>query len=343
MSNQRRNTAAIERWSPSALGLPETPIQTAEDVRKALDGIGPRAHLLAATTQFAFIPPGYQVALRVCRFDPGGEWDQRGKSNGTWYAVDGGKLALHKSALRMLLSAAGGSVMTVRQDDRSNPHRWEYQATVRIRTIDGQWRSVCASKDLDLTDGSPVAKGMRTDRQRIQARIHGARVCEAKAVNAAIRSALGLRGSYSKDEAHLPFVFPVLLASFDMSDPEIRRMIVAAELGIAADVYGAGAPTSRADIVDVVCQDQPSDDLLLADREEERSIERGPEQREPDPVRAERQASPVSQARVAAPDKPKYGPKDCQACGKHLSANALGYSVESYGKPMCYRCSEAGK
>lgn len=247
----RQPPAPMERLDPGRAGLPALPVTDVAMVADALEHAQQAGlNVLAPLTKLQIIPPNYQVSIRVVIFPLGG-WRSGTYSNGVWYKTDGGGLALHKPALRQLAAAAaaGMSWDTERTDDQTNPNRWEYKAIGRVRNMDGQWRTVTASKEVDLRDESPMvqdmiasAKKRRRDPwvQIQKARTAGGRMAEAKAINALIRSALGIQGSYTREQAARPFVFPLLIY-IPPNTREVRLLQAAVELGAGADLFGPGA------------------------------------------------------------------------------------------------------
>jgi hypothetical protein len=249
---EQEQAPRLEPVDPAAWGYPARPVTDLALVAEVVENASAQGlNVLAPITRLAFMPPDFQAAIRIVRFPMDGDWRKAGGkySNGTWYEEEGG-YALHKGPLRMLAAAAGASWTTERTDDRASGALWEFRATVRVRTMDGTWRQVDATKDLDLRDGSPVieswiasatAKGRDGAANRIlKAREVGGRVTEAKAVNAAIRDALGVRACYTEAQALRPFLFPFLV--YVPSTPEARQLQAAVELGVVAQVYG---PASR--------------------------------------------------------------------------------------------------
>lgn len=251
---QGQDGPQVSPLDPGRLGLPSRPVSDVDQVAEALEHLsGQGVNLLAPVTRLQFIPQDYQVAFRAVLFSMGGPWESRAgaKSNGTWYTTDGEGLALHKAALAQLAAAAGVSIETHRTDGGREPGRWEYTAIARLRTMDGSWRHVSASKEVDLRDGSPTVQAWKDQAARkrnndggaariSKAREHGGRTAEAKATNAAIRLALGIQGSYSEVQARRPFVFPLLV--WTPTSAEGRQLRAAVELGVVGQLYG---PSSR--------------------------------------------------------------------------------------------------
>lgn len=375
----------VQEFNPSQFGFPERPVADVALVAEVIeDAVAQGLNVLAPVTRLQYLPPGYQVAIRVVHFTMGGEWKapQGGKqSNGTWYAVDGGAFALLKTPLRQLLAAAGGSVETFRMDDRSSGAFWEFQARVKVRTMDGTWRTITATKDLDLRDNSPVVESWVKNAQRngqeggaskriLQAREAGGRMCEAKAVNAAIRDALGLKASYTREEAGRPFMFPLLV--YTPTSEAALQMQAAVELGVVAQVYGpsaqgrAFAPAGsiidldategqRPALVDRGQHSGPDAEAELRRRGERQTVHRGPRQEDepwadediPFDDREEereppRQAGRQSSRQGPAPSQGGGGGNGGDAlfcsepgCGRQVSDQVGDYSIRRFGQVLC--------
>lgn len=241
---------------PRSINLPVAPVQDATQVEGAIwDANQAGVNVLSANMAITFIPPNYAIALRLVQFSTGGEWDR--KSNGVWYR-EGGGLVLHKAPLRHLASMAGIS-WRVDWDSGLPQFHWRCTALGRVRSLDGTWRQISGSKEVDLTDGGAELQKMERDAgkkdrdpmdQISGARKFGQRMCEEKAVNAMIRGALGLKMKFSEREAEAPFCLPVLIY-IAPDTPEVQAMQAAAEFGIADQVYGQKPEPVAAEVIDV--------------------------------------------------------------------------------------------
>lgn len=159
------------------------------------------------------------------------------------------EVAIAKIGLRKLAEGAGMSLETLRMDPRTLPHYWEVKAIATYRGIDGALVRREATKEWDLRDGSPQLKGW-TPKQIEEARKHGLRNCEARAINAVIRE-FGIRQKYTREELAKPFV--VVRVSFqpDLGDPEIKKLVTQSALSATSTLYPGGAPAlAPAPIVD---------------------------------------------------------------------------------------------
>ena len=255
---RRNDGPEILTIDPKRLGLPAGPQADATLITDCLLRARQHANVLAPAMQITDLPVDHVITFMVVLFPvddleiyrnrDGVPTAGKNQSNGIWYATDGGQLAHHRAALDMLAQAAGITWVHAkcgRTDDRSRVGLWSYRMTLQIKGLDGRTREVTREHELDLRSGdgsmSPAAakagKGLRN------ALIHGAQLCESKASNRCIRAALGLR-AYDVDEARRPFVVPVLRWVPDASDPMVRRMIAAKELGLTRELFGAEAEAS---------------------------------------------------------------------------------------------------
>lgn len=330
--------------APEDLGLPSGKVYEPDLATDALEHARKAgATVLTALVAFDHIPTHYAVVMRTVAFEADSGWE--GKSNGSYYKVDGGGLALHKAPLRMLAAAAGAEITTERMDGRETPNRWEFRATVSVKTMDGALRRIQATKEIDLRDGSGTVEEWRrtaraanrgADVRIFKAREHGLRVAEAKAVNAAIRSALGLPVSMTQEQASKPYVFPVLVYSPPTGNPAIDAMVAAMEMGIVDQVFGGGqlasAILTHGDVIEAEPAPEPRQlpDRGAVDIPDFAAEAARLNARETVPAQTARPTQ-AEATRTADPPQP-----ECDTCGKPLSPNTAQFSRERYQKPLCY-------
>lgn len=322
---------------PGDYGLPEGMITEAELAQDAME-VAQRQGLnvLGPVTEIQGLPVGYAIIFRVVTFNASfDEKDVAAKSNGTYYMTDGGKLALHRSALDALAAAAGLTwipELCRRVDDRREVLYWEFQMAARYRTFDGEERTIIRSYEVDLRPGSPLSSGM-SDNQYKKAKPFGAMLCESKAANRVVRAALSLKSSYTPDEAARPFVFPVLKWIPPTGDAVINRMIAAKELGILDAFKGTGNRFGGPDFQALEGEfSEPGDgSRQLEDHGPARDFakegRRLDEQRERVPVERG-QPEPAQQRRV-------IGEVPCVVCGKMLSYGVAQRTTDEFGEALC--------
>ena len=345
MTDQPKITALMVQ--PAQMGLPSGPQTDPATVTDCLLHAAAVCNVLAPMMQITHLPADHQITFMVVLFPidgiktytkDGEVRASRQQSNGVWYATDNGNLAHHRSALDQLSQAAGITWVPEkcgRTDDRSHPYRWAYRMTVKRKGLDGRVTEVTREHELDLRGSvgrlSPAAekagKGLRN------ARIHGAQLCESKAANRCIRAALALR-SYTVEEAARPFVLPVLQWVPDMSDPVIRRMVGAHEMGTIDLLYEAEAAAGVLVDDDRVIDAPPVTPPLLPDHEAARDMAAGANQpaREAVPVAA---AAPATQGTNAMPWDQQGGRPPCTNCGIPLSQTQAAKTADMDGGPYC--------
>lgn len=329
-NNDDKQLPAIK---PSEYGLPDQPVAEVLQIADALTNAEGRGYnVLTPTMRLEYIPPGHQVSIRVVKFPTEfTQADNRAKSNGTWYKVSGGKLALHGSALNMLAAAAGISIVSTHVE-RTSRHVWTATVGATMTGFDGQPRYMAKSKIVDLRDGSDEAKAAGDGVHN--ARKHGAALAESKAANRAIRALLGLQGAYKPEQAAQPFVFPRLIFVPDMSNPEIARMVTAKALGIVGDVYGPAIETEGPVVADVnnVVDADVSDARALTDQSTLDDLETAGAGREREPVRTGKTAAHPDDDQTLEP--PPMGPV-CEQCAVEVSDRVAEYSRGQFQKVLC--------
>lgn len=337
MGNEKKEIARL--IPPADLGLPAVPTTDVNMIRDALGNAATRGcNVLAPVTQLEWIPPDHQLSIRVCVF-PVPETDEK-FGNGVWYPTEGGKLGLHRTALDQLAQAAGISIVTSRVECAER-FVWLAHVRTRMKTFDGTWQFREASRPTDLRDDAPETLQFKGDKDKLnKARIFGPMSAETKALNRCIRGHLGLKGGYTRAEAARPFVFPALVWTPDRSDPEIRRMLAAQELGIVDQVYGGrkgGGPVlASPDVIVDVSDDD--DDEPRARQLTERVDVPAEKPKEKAAVTPTQQTLVPEKQRENPPweEGTKGGPPECDTCGKPLSDKVAKYSLDNFQAPLCF-------
>lgn len=200
------------------------------------------------------IPPFHMPHMSIVQVDAG-------KDAGETYPLPGGKFGLSKVVLDRIAQA--GSITWIPDACQSGwrtPRKYRYFAVGVVKGLDAVRRTIIGEKeiDLDVVDEelrqNLPKRWERMERkphmgfdqwfkntlaeESLQFKKHVAARCESGAKNRAIRSAYGLKSSYSAEELKHPFVIPRVVPSFDLSDPETKKMVLADALGIVPELYG---------------------------------------------------------------------------------------------------------
>lgn len=190
------------------------------------------------------------------------------------------EVSLNATCIKRILAAAGVSVTHSDQIPTSDQNHWKWQSRGKMRDFDGSWRDLPpGTAEIDFRDGSaqigewtpdkraehvaaaakkadgmpqkerwkakPAPIGGWTGDRVMSARRFGLRLAEAKSLNALGRN-FGLKQIYSLEELKKPFVIFRATFSPDMSDPDIKKMVTAAELGATNLLFPSGGPVAPA-------------------------------------------------------------------------------------------------
>ena len=154
-----------------------------------------------------------------------------------------GEVAIAKLGLRKIAECGAISTTTLRTDPLTIAGYWEFKAQARYRSIDGSTVTREATAEWDLRDGSARLKGWKPN-QIEEGRKNGARGCETRAINAAIRE-FGIKQKYTRLELRKPFVVLRVAYQPDMSDPLTRQIVTEAAIAGTGALYGDGMRAPR--------------------------------------------------------------------------------------------------
>lgn len=280
------------------------------------------AHVLGSLT-LQTVPPMHRPVVVVVHIDP----DPNKKEV---YPQKGGGLSLSAIGWKKIGDALDVQLVESqcgRRDDGRDPERVEYRMVGRIKALDGTWHTIMGDKEIrmqnvieELTDSKrekakkylddpkdgPGFKRAYPDpevwvqeqvrQEALQIRKHLLARAQTGAFARMIKMK-GIRETYTAQELQRPFVFPKLVAEFDMNDPGDRAYLRAQAAGALDQLY---APIQRA------TEPQPSMQPHLDSKTQEFELYSMPQEVEslppPDPyasLRADFQASdPKGQAEV---------------------------------------------
>lgn len=215
----------------------------------------------------------------------------------------------------------------------------KYEVRISVPQLTGENIDIVAHKEIIVDD---VVVGM-TDPQKAEFMKFRNEMCESKALNRALRTAMQIKGTYLIEEFKKPFVVAYLVPN--LNNPEVRAEAVKGMFGAAAELYGT--TPSAADARRTVYVD---DDL----HDEERGLGEAPQtpaledntggygdsasfDEEPGPQQPYQQQSGGQQApqNSGEPD-----PNVCAFCGRSLSGGVSRFSISNFGIPLCMSCQK---
>lgn len=268
------------------------------------------------------------------------------KANSAWTDKNGrshpatpARYALTKKGLTKLMRAAGIKILSSRPVVPSTCQKCanmnaaigkpvrcgacpnkdvKYEVRISVPQLTGEDMEVVAHKEILVDD---VVEGM-SDKQRAEFLKFRNEMCESKALNRALRTAMQIKGTYLIEEFRKPFVVAYLVPNLD--NPDVKAEAVKALFGAAGDIYG-GRKTRQTIYVE--------DDYEEGDGHEAHNEPIGQPYTAPGPEPAPA-AAPTQRAEPSGGVN-EVDPYKCVVCGKALSQGVSRYSIEKFDIPLC--------
>lgn len=201
----------------------------------------------------------------------------------------------------------------------------KYTVTISAPQLTGQDILYKASREMNIDEETA---GM-TPEQKKQFMKYRAEHCESKALNRAIRAALMIKPTYTLEELKKPFVVAYLVPN--LNNPEVKARAIDGFFAGAQSLYGHDAANiSQARVIDVSGDDD--DDMPPLMPGEIGDAMDTPPADEPDFLQ-EPDTAPAQQS-----DAPC-----CDMCGAEISEKVYNYSIDKFGKPLCYNCQRKAR
>lgn len=229
--------------------------------------------------------PGYGMKPSVCVVQLSGDPDAKEVFK---VGARGGAdlLALTKAGLERMADAAGITIRTRRTDDRKDPDYCEFEAVGMMKNAQGQdiirsgtagirvsqWREDRRTELMEQAAkwNKPTA-GVESalNVEMAQFRKHFISRTETKAVLRVIRSFLAIKSGVTRAEVEKPKVLVRMTFQPDMSDPDVKRAVIAKALGASALAYGPTGGGSFAEAIETAPAALPPAAEVVTDDERE--------------------------------------------------------------------------
>lgn len=196
-----------------------------------------------------------------------------------------------------------------------------YHVAVSVPQLTGEVLTVEDTHEIIVDNTTP---GM-TDKQKAEFMKHLPQICEAKALNGAIRTALHIKGTYTLEELKKPFVVAYLVPN--LNHDEVKRAAIENMFQSTQRLFG-NAPSIQQ--IETKVPEDGHSAIEAADGENYDSYIDGTYKEE-----------------SAAESEPQYRNEEvrtddfyCDKCGKHIEEKVWNYSVEKFDIPLCYQCQK---
>lgn len=195
-----------------------------------------------------------------------------------------------------------------------------YRVTISVPQLTGE---VLTVEDTHETIVDNVTPGM-TPEQRAEFMKHMPQICEAKALNGAIRTALHIKGTYTLDELKKPFVVAYLVPN--LNHEEVKQAAIDSMFQSSKNLFGAPS------VQQIETRIPEHASAEAADGEDYDKYIDGT-YKEEDTEGLDGLLDSDNDVR----------PQDfcCDKCGENISEKVWDYSVDKFGRPLCYKCQRA--
>lgn len=205
-----------------------------------------------------------------------------------------------------------------------------YRVTISVPQLTGEILTVEDTHEIIVNNTTP---GM-TEKQKAEFMKHLPQICEAKALNGAIRTALHIKGTYTADELNKPFVVAYLVPN--LNHEEVKQAAISSMFQSTQKLFGnipsvqqieSRVPEHAAiEASDGENFDQYIDGTYSEERVSDTNIT----------------DRPLNSSNGVSTDK--SAGHFCNDCGKEIKENVYGYSVNRFGRALCIKCQRgAGK
>lgn len=195
-----------------------------------------------------------------------------------------------------------------------------YRVTISVPQLTGEVLTVEDTHEIIVDNVTP---GM-TDNQRAEFMKHLPQICEAKALNGAIRTALHIKGTYTYEELKKPFVVAYLVPNLNHS--EVKQAAIENMFQSSQRLFG-----STPSIAQIESRVPEQAAIEASDGEDYDRYIDGTYSDEP----SANQAEPLRETESRAQDF------CCDKCGVVIPEKVWDYSMEKFGRPLCMKCQRA--
>lgn len=196
-----------------------------------------------------------------------------------------------------------------------------YRVTISVPQLTGEILTVEDTHEIIVDNVTP---GM-SDKQRAEFMKHLPQICEAKALNGAIRTALHIKGTYRLEELQKPFVVAYLVPNLNHN--EVKKAAIDRMFMSSKNLFG----------------NEPSIQQIESRVPEQSAIEAADGEDYDQYIDGSYVDEPVEESKAASySSDDAIRPDDfyCDKCGIHIEQRVWNYSMEKFERPLCYKCQK---
>lgn len=276
-----------------------------------------------------------------------------------WVDAKPSKYALTKKGLTKLMRAAGIKILSSRPTVPSTCQKCaeinrgigkpvrcggcpnkdvKHEVRISVPQLTGENVTIVAHKEICVDD---VVVGM-TDKQRAEFMKYRSEMCESKALNRALRTAMQIKSSYFIEEFRKPFVVAYLVPNLD--NPAVREKAVESMFGAAEQLYGSRPAASHT----IYVGDEEEESGYIAEAGVPMAYDEPAQPQEPpaqpqEPPAQQRNAQRTQQSRQQSgrAQQGQNGDSEfCADCGTQIGLDVAEYSQKHFGGVYCRTCQK---
>ncbi len=201
-----------------------------------------------------------------------------------------------------------------------------YRVTISVPQLTGEILTVEDTHEIIVEN---VVPGM-TGKQRAEFMKHMPQICEAKALNGAIRTALHIKGTYTLEELLKPFVVAYLVPNLNHAD--VKKAAVENMFPSVSKLFG-----KTPSIQQIESRVPEGSAIEASDGEDYDKYVDGTYKEN---LSCGQSVENMSQEMT---EKDRVQDFCCDKCGSVIPKKVWDYSYENMGQPLCYKCQKAVK
>ncbi len=196
-----------------------------------------------------------------------------------------------------------------------------FKVTISVPQLTGETLYVTDTNEINVDDAtSEMSAAAKAQFMKFRNQI-----CEAKALNGAIRTALHIKGTYTAAELAKPFVVAYLVPNMD--NDEVKQTAINSMFQSSQNLFGTAnqlvltPPETEEEEAPEGVIDAYVDGTYEA-------VEETSQAQEAEEIPAQQIATTVEED----------APMCCEKCGAEINEKVFNYSVKKFGRPLCYKC-----
>lgn len=198
-----------------------------------------------------------------------------------------------------------------------------YRVTVSVPQLTGEILTVEDTHEVIVEN---VVPGM-TSKQRAEFMKHMPQICEAKALNGAIRTALHIKGTYTLEELQKPFVVAYLVPNLNHAD--VKKAAVENMFPSVSKLFG-----KTPSIQQIESRVPEGSAIEASDGEDyDKYVDGTYKENLPCAPSGENMSREDD-------DRIRYEDFSCDKCGVQITQKVWNYSIEKFDRPLCYKCQK---